>query len=50
MTSRITPRNLTTELTIAVPQYTFRKMKTHHPNFSQVSLKDAPHKVCKYTG
>lgn len=46
ITGRTAPRNLTTELSIAVPQYAFRKMETHRPSFSQISLKDVPSKVC----
>lgn len=45
MTGRINPVNLTSELTTEAPQCTFRKIESHHPNFSLISLKDAPQKV-----
>lgn len=47
MTGRI---NLTSELTTEAPQCTFRKIESHHPNFSLISLKDAPQKVVYTVG
>lgn len=45
MTRRKNPLNLTTELSIPVPQCKFKKTEAHHPNFSLISLKDAPQDV-----
>lgn len=50
MTGRINPVNLTSELTTEAPQCTFRKIESHHPNFSLISFKDAPQKVVYTVG
>lgn len=44
------PVNLTSELTTEAPQCTFRKIESHHPNFSLISFKDAPQKVVYTVG